>query len=146
MKIAKSNSVTEPRVNRRATKTKALSLAAGFVALLFASSSIASPNPVISSSSENSVRISSVRVVRAIGGGSYVTGMIEPSFGNVAPRAVQVRIAAYDANGKLLAEKVDIINSNHLVRWHLHPNPRAPYAVFFPWEPSQIAKVTVVES
>ena len=92
------------------------------------------------------MRISSVRVVRAIGGGSYVTGMIEPSFGNVAPRAVQVRIAAYDANGKLLAEKVDIINSNHLVRWHLHPNPRAPYAVFFPWEPSQIAKVTVVES
>ena len=84
-------------------KTKALSLAAGLVALLFASSSIASTYPVISSSSENSVRISSARVVRAPGGGSYVTGMIEPSFGYVAPRAVQVRVAAYDANGKLLA-------------------------------------------
>ena len=147
MKIAKStiDSATEPRVNRRATKPKALSLAAGFVALLFAGSSIASTNPVISASSQNSVRISSARVVRAIGGGSYVTGMIEPSFGYVAPRAVQVRVAAYDANGKLLAEKVDEINANDLVISHLRPSPRASYAVFFPWEPSQIAKVTVIE-
>ena len=147
MKIAKStiDSATDPRVNRRAMKTKALSLAAGFVALLFASSSIASTHPVISSSSENSVRISSARVVRAIGGGSYVTGMIEPSFGYVAPRAAQVRVAAYDANGKLLAEKVDEINANDLVRSHFSPSPRASYAVFFPWDPSQIAKVTVIE-
>ena len=107
-------------------KTKTLSLAAGFAALLFASSSIASTNPVISSSSENSVRISDARVVRALGGGSYVTGMIEPSFGYVAPRAVHVHVAAYDANGKLLAEKVDKINGNDLVRWHLRPSPRAP--------------------
>ena len=144
MKIA-IDSATEPRVNRRATKTKALSLVVGFVALLFASSGIASTNPVILSSSENSVRISSARVVRAIGGGSYVTGMIEPSFGYVAPRAAQVRVAAYGANGKLLAEKVDEINANDLVISHLRPSPRASYAVFFPWEPSQIAKVTVTE-
>ena len=145
MKISKSaiDSSTDPRVNRKAMKTKALSLAAGFAALLFASNSIASTNPVISSSSENSVRISSARVVRALGGGSYVTGMIEPSFGYVAPGGAQVHVAAYDANGKLLAEKVDNINGNNLVRWHLSPSPRAPYAVFFPWEPSQIAKVTV---
>jgi hypothetical protein len=126
-------------------KTKTLSLAAGFAALLFASSSIASSNPVISSSSENSVRISSARVVRALGGGSYVTGMTEPSFGYVAPRAVYAHVAAYDANGKLLAEKIDKINVNKLVRWHLRPSPRAPYTVFFPWEPCQIAKVTVIE-
>ena len=73
-----------------AMKKKTLSLAAGFAALLFASSCIASTNPVISSSSENSVRISDARVVRAVGGGSYVTGMIEPSFGYAAPRAVAV--------------------------------------------------------
>ena len=36
---------TDPRANRKAIK--ALSLAAGFAALLFASSSIASTNPVI---------------------------------------------------------------------------------------------------
>jgi hypothetical protein len=147
MKIATSpiDSETEPRVKRRAMKTKALSLAAGLVALLFANSSIASAYPVISSSSENSVRISSARVVRAPGGGSYVTGTIEPSFGYVAPRAAQVRVAAYDANGKLLAEKVDEINANELVISHFSPSPRAHYAVFFPWEPSQIAKVTVIE-
>ena len=52
-------------------KTKTLSLAAGFAALLFVSSSIASSEPVISSSSENSVRISDARVVKALGGGSY---------------------------------------------------------------------------
>ena len=116
-------------------KTKSLSLAAGFAALLFASSSIASTNPVISSSSENSVRISSARVVRALGGGSYVTGMTEPSFGYVAPRAAHVHVAAYDANGKLLAEKIDKINGNNLVRWHLRPRPRAPIRCSFPGNP-----------
>jgi hypothetical protein len=130
---------------KKVMKTKTLSLAAGSAALLFASCSIASTNPVISSSSENSVRISSARVVRALGGGSYVTGMTEPSFGYVAPRAVHVHVAAYDANGKLLGEKIDKINGNNLVKWHLRPRPRAPYTVFFPWEPSQIAKATVIE-
>ena len=145
MRITKSaiGTATDPRVNRQAIKKKILSFAAGFAALLFASNSIASTNPVISSSSENSVRIGNARVVRALGGGSYVTGMIEPSFGYVAPSAAHVRVAAYDANGKLLGEKVDQINGNNLVRWHLRPNPRATYTVFFPGEPSQIAKVTV---
>jgi hypothetical protein len=122
-------------------KTKALF----FTALLVASSSIASNNPVISFSSENSVRITRASVVRAMGGGSYVIGMVEPSFGYVAPRAAQVRVAAYDASGKLLAEKVAEINCNDLVISHLSPSPRAPYAVFLPWEPSQIARVTVCE-
>lgn len=125
--------------------TKTFSLAVGIAVLLFASSRIASANPVISSSSENSVQISSARVVRALGGGSYVTGMTEPSFGYVAPRAAHVHVAAYDANGKLRAEKIDKINGNNLVRWHLRPRPRAPFTVFFPWEPSQMAKVTVIE-
>ena len=137
MKIPKSiiDSATDPRVNRRARKTKALFLVAGFAALLLASSSIASANPVISSSSENSVQMSDSRIVRALGGGSYVAGIIEPSFGYAAPGAVHVHVAAYDANGKLLAEKVDKINGSNLVRWHLRPNPRAPYAVFFPCNP-----------
>jgi hypothetical protein len=126
---------------KKIMKTRTLSLAA----LLFASSSIASTGPVISSSSEISVRISSASVVRALGGGSYVTGMTEPSFGYIAPRAPHVHIAAYDANGKLLAETIDKINSNNMVKWHLRPRPRAPYTVFFPWEPSQIAKVTIIE-
>jgi hypothetical protein len=59
--------------------------------------------------------------------------MIEPSF---VPRAAQVRVAAYDASGKLLAEKVDEINTNDLVISHFNPTPRALYAVFLPWEPS----------
>ena len=129
------------RIVKPSMKTKALS----FAALLVASSSIAFTNPVISSSSEDSVRISSPSVLRASGGGSYVTGMIEPSFGYGAPSAAQVTVAAYGASGKLLAEKVDEINSNDLVISHLNPRPRAPYAVFLPWEPSQIAKVTVIE-
>ena len=68
-------------------------------------------------------------VVRALGGGSYVTGMIEPSFGYAAPGAVHVHVAAYDANGKLLAEKVDSIDGDNLVTSHLRPSP-----VFFPWD------------
>ena len=91
------------------------------------------------------MRIDSTSVVRAISGGSYVTGMIEPLFGYVAPRAAEVRIAAYDASGMLLGGKADEINANDLVRSHLSPRPRAPYAVFLPWGPSQIAKVTVIE-
>jgi hypothetical protein len=139
----KIKSTTDPRVNRQAMKKKTFSLAVGFAALLFASSSIASANPVVSSSSENSAQISDAKVVRALGGGSYVTGMIEPSFGYVAPDAAQVHVAAYDANGKLLGEKVDNIDGDDLVRSHYSPNPHAPYTVFFPWAPSQIAKVTV---
>jgi hypothetical protein len=126
-------------------KTKTLSLAVGFAVLLFASGPVVSANVAISSSSENSVRISSARVVRAIGGGSYVTGMTELSFGYVAPLAPHVHVAAYDANGKLLGEKIDKINRNNLVRWHLRPRHRAPFTVFFPWQPTQIAKVTVIE-
>ncbi|HEY5812514.1 MAG TPA: hypothetical protein VIT23_07665 [Terrimicrobiaceae bacterium] len=124
---------------------KLLSLAAGFAALFLASGSIASTNPVVSSSSENSVRISSAKIERALGGGSYVTGMTQPSFGYVAQHAVHVHVSAYDANGKLLAERIDNINRNNLVRWHLRPSPRAPFTVSFPWEPFQIAKVTVIE-
>jgi hypothetical protein len=129
------------RIVKSSTKTKALF----FAALLVASSSVASSNPVISSSSDDSVRISSTSVVRASGGGSYVTGMIEPSFGYGAPRAAHVSVEAYGPNGKLLAEKVGEINPDDLVISHLNPSPRAPYAVFFPYEPSQIAKVTVIE-
>jgi hypothetical protein len=143
MKIKSAiDTATGSRVNRQAMKKKTLSLAAGFAALFFCSS-IASANPVVSSSSENSVQISDAKVVRALGGGSYVTGMIGPSFGYVAPDAAQVHVAAYDANGKLLGEKVDNIDGDDLVRSHYSPNPRAPYTVFFPWAPSQIAKVTV---
>jgi hypothetical protein len=122
-------------------KTKALY----FAALLVASSSIAFSNPVISSSSEDSVTISNTSVARASGGGSYVTGMIEPSFGYGPPRAAQVSVAAYGASGKLLAEKVAEINRDELVISHVSSRPRAPYVVFLPWEPSQIAKVTVIE-
>jgi hypothetical protein len=129
------------RIVKPSMKTKALYLAA----LLVASSSIAFSNPVISSSSEDSVTISSTSVVRASGGGSYVTGMIEPSFGYGPPRDPQVSVAAYGASGKLLAEKVGEINRDDLVISHLNPRPRAPYVVFLPWEPSQIAKVTVIE-
>src|SRR5215510_10713294 len=108
-------------------RAKTFLIAVGFTVLLFASSCIASANAVISLSSENSLRISSARVERAIGGsGFYVTGMTEPSFGYVAPRAPHVHVMVYDANGKLLGEKIDNINGNDLVRWHLRPAPRAP--------------------
>jgi hypothetical protein len=123
-------------------KTSTFPLAAGFTALLFASSSIACSKTFISSSAESSTRIGRARVVKAIGGGSYVSGMTEPWFGYVAARAVHAYVAAYDSNGKLLAEKTDKINDNDLVRWHLRPRPRAPYTVLLPWESSQIAKVT----
>ena len=143
MKIAKStiDSVTDRRVNRRARKTKALFLAAGFAALLLASSSIAFSQPPISVSSEHSVRIVDARIVSAPGGGSYVTGLVKPSFG-YAPHAVNVHVAAFDGSGQLLGQKVDHVNTSRLVRWHLHPNPRAGYTVFLPWEPARIAKVS----
>jgi hypothetical protein len=98
------------------------------------------PSPVVSSSSENSVRVSSAKIERALGGGSYVTGMTQPSFGYVAQHAVHLQVSAYDANGKLLAERIDNINGNNLVRWHLRPSPRAPFTVFFPWNPFKSPK------
>jgi hypothetical protein len=47
------------------------------------------------------VRISSTSVVRAGGGGSYVTGMIEPSFGYVAPRAAQEIFSCTETSTKI---------------------------------------------
>jgi hypothetical protein len=41
------------------------------------------------------VRISSTTLVKKNGGGSYVTGMIEPLFGYAAPIVTQVSVAAY---------------------------------------------------
>jgi hypothetical protein len=126
-------------------KMKILFLAVGAAVLLSASRNTASGSTVISFSSENALRISSARLVNALGGGSYVTGIMEPSFGYAAPRGAHVHVASYDKNGKLLAEKIDKINVNNLVRWHLRPRPRSPYTVFFPFELSQIARVTIVE-
>jgi len=117
----------------------------GIVSLV-ASAFIASASPAISAVSENAMRISSAHVVKAPwGGGSYVTGLAEPSFGYSVPRAAHVHISVYDVNGKLLGEKIDKLNSPRLVRSHLNPHPRTSYVAFFPWEPSQIAKVTIVE-
>jgi hypothetical protein len=144
MKTANSaiDLAADPRANRQRVETKTSFLTGVVTALLFVSSSIACSKTFISSSSESSARIGRARVVKAIGGGSYVTGTTEPRFGYVPAGAVHAHVAAYDSNGKLLAEKTDKINHNDLVRWHLSPRPRAPYTVFFPWEPSQIAKVT----
>jgi hypothetical protein len=145
MKTAKSaiDPAVEPRVNRQRMKTNPLSLAAVLIALLFASSSIGFSKPDLSPSPEDSVQISNPRVVKAPGPGSYVTGIIERSFGYAAPMAaVNVHVAVYGANGKLLAEKVDIVNGDDLVGWRFNQNPTVPFTVFFPWEPSQIAKVT----
>ena len=136
-----TKSAAGPRANRR-VKTKTAFLAAGLTALLFMSSSIAFSQTFVSSR-ESSTRICRARVVKAIGGGSYLTGMIEPWVGYDPARAVHAHVAAYDSNGKLLAAKTDKIDHNDLVRWHLRPRPRAPYTVFFPWEPSEITKLTI---
>jgi hypothetical protein len=131
----------QSRVNRRRVTTRASFLAAGLTAFLFVSNSLAGSKK-FSSSSGGSPRVSSARVVRAIGGGSYVTGVTEPQFGYVPIRALHAHVAAYDYNGKLLAEKSAKINHNELVRWHLRSRPRAPYTVFLPYDVSEIAKVT----
>ena len=110
-----------------------LSVAAGFLSAV--ANSIASGNPTISTFSENSIRFRSARIVSAIGGGFYLTGMVEPSFGYIAVGSARVSVAVYDIEGNLIAEK--------LLKWHLRPNPRASFVVFFPFEPSQIANVTV---
>jgi hypothetical protein len=115
------------------------------LALLLLGSSRAAGNPVVSTFSENSVRIRSAQVVRALGGGSHVTGMIEPSFGYVPVGSAHVHVAAYGRDKKLLASEIDKIKGYELLRWHLRPQPRASYTVFFPFEPSQIAYVTIVE-
>src|SRR5262245_53724004 len=118
-------------------RAKTFLIAVGFTVLLFASSCIASASAAVSIASENSLRISSGRLVRALDGGSFVTGTTEPSVGYVAPRASQVHVMVYDANGKLLGEKIDNINGNDLVRWHLRPAPHAHFTVFFPWPPTE---------
>jgi hypothetical protein len=143
MKTAKSaiDPIARARINRQRVKPKASILAACLTGLLFVSSGIADSKTFTSSSSGGSTRIGSARVVNAIGGGSFVTGTTEPWFGYVPARIVHAHVAAYDHNGKLLSEKTAKINHSHLVRWHLRSRPRASYAVFFPYEASQIAKV-----
>ena len=144
MKTARSaiDPIARSRVNRRRVKAKISILAACLTVLLFVSSGIADSKTFTSSSSGGSTRIGSARVVKAIGGGSYVTGTTEPWFGYVPVGIVHAHVAAYDHNGKLLAEKTAKINHTHLVRWHLRSRPRASYAVFFPYEAPQVAKVT----
>ena len=107
MKTARSaiDPIARSRVNRRRVKPKISILAACLTALLFVSSGIADSKTFTSSSSESSTRIGSARVVKAIGGGSYVTGTTEPWFGYVPARIVHAHVAAYDHNGKLLAER-----------------------------------------
>jgi hypothetical protein len=73
-------SLVVPRQTCYEIRTFSLALV---VALLLLGRSRAFPNPAISTFSKNSVLISSARVVRPLGGGSYVTGMIEPTFGYV---------------------------------------------------------------
>src|SRR5262245_42977991 len=103
MKTARSaiDPIARSRINRRRVKPKISSLAAS----LFVSSGIADSKTFTSSSSGGSTRIGSARVVKAIGGGSYVTGTTEPWFGYVPVRIVHAHVAAYDHNSKLLAEK-----------------------------------------
>ena len=115
------------------------------LALPLLGSNRAAGNPVVSTFSENSVRIRSAQVVRALGGGSHVTGLIEPSFGYVPVGSAHVHVAAYGRDKKLLASEIDKIKGYELLRWHLRPQPRASYTVFLPFEPSQIAYVTIVE-
>jgi hypothetical protein len=115
------------------------------VALLLLGSSLTSGTPPVSLFTENSVRIRSARVVRALGGGSYVTGMIEPSFGYTPVGSTHVHVAAYGTDKKLLGEGIDKINDYELLRWHLRPRPRASYTVFFPFEPTEIASLTIFE-
>jgi hypothetical protein len=69
------------------------------VALLLLDRSPAFGDPTVSTLSENSMRISSAQVVRALGGGSYVTGMIEPSFGYFPGGPAHVHVAAYGREG-----------------------------------------------
>ena len=63
------------------------------------------------------------------------TNWDDEPFGYVALRGAHVHVAAYDANGKLLAEKIDKINGNYLVRWHFRPRPVLPLRCSFPGDP-----------
>jgi hypothetical protein len=89
------------------------------------------------------MQVRSARIVRAVGGGFYLTGMVEPSFGYFPARSAHVHVAAYSREKKLLAEGIDKIKGSELLRWHFRPTPRAPYTVFFPFEPTEIASVTI---
>jgi len=121
----------------------AFTLAAIFSGL--ACSLVASASPVLSTSSARPIEISSARLERALGSGTYVTGVVEPAFGYAAGGAVNIQVVAYGQNGRLLAETSDKVNFYRLVRWHLNPRPRASYVAYFPWAASEIAKVDVVE-
>jgi hypothetical protein len=120
-------------------------LAVNIAASLVASAFTASASPAISTSSVDAVQISRTHLEKALGGGSYVTGVAETSFGSWVPRAVHVHVEVYDSNGKLLADKIDKLNSSLLVPWQRNPRPSVSYVVFLPLVPSQIAKVSVVE-
>ena len=92
------------------------------------------------------MRISNTRVEKAPGGGAFVFGMVEPLYRYSSSLHVIVHVFIYDVKGKLLAEKADKISSDKLNRSRVNLIPMASYIVSFPWFPSQIAKVVVIES
>ena len=105
----------------------------------------ASPGPSVALHSGRALELPGARVEAAPGGGSYVTGLVEPVLGYAVPRAAHLHITAYDAKGRVLGEKTDPLARSLLVRSHFQPQPRETYAVFLPCAPSQIARVDIVE-
>jgi hypothetical protein len=115
-------------------------LSAGLALAWLTTSAIAGPS--ITSATGGSLRVGSAHLAPAAGG-SYVSGSVETAPGYAAPSTPHVHIAVYDTRGRLVAQETTTLSRNSLVRSHLQPSPRAPYAVFLPEDSAHMARIVV---
>jgi len=117
----------------------------GMAAALGTGALRAAPGIPMALHSGRALELTGARVESAPGGGTYVTGLVESVAGYAVPRAAHVHVTAYDAQGRVLGEKSDLLARSLLVRSHFQPQPRDTYTVSFAWPPAQIARVEIVE-
>lgn len=111
--------------------------------LLLAASSFLQAAPATEIRSDSGLLISSANIAPAPGGGVYVSGLSRPSLGVSTPSLPHIHVAAYDRNGKPLAEKTASLNQSRLTVNHYTPRPRASYVVYLPAKASEIGTIIV---
>lgn len=100
--------------------------------------------PVLDVHSGSDVVVASSHTRAAPDGGTYISGISRPALGVSAPAQPHIHIIAYDRNGDILLEKIDILNRSDFITSHYAPSPRAAYTAYLPVEASKIGKVTII--
>ncbi len=115
-------------------------LAAAFILL---TSATAQSSPGVHILSNQDLVVTSSHLAAAPGGGTYVSGISQPTWGVSAPAQPHIHIIVYDRNGRILLEKIDTLNRTDLAANHYSPRPRAIYTVYLPVDEALIGGITI---